>query len=234
MPYPALDLGKTGPGMPLDPSNFEALYKGMNKTNGFLMRNVDGRLPALQQPIGRLSIGATNILADDGVITWGNGLWRDIANIDIRSGFAYAQKPAKALFAGILKFNQGWQAGNPVAPHGVPSYSKGTIVTKGLVGYKTAMVEVGGEEDYLAYLKGDATKDIATVRTVYEDWVALLKAAADGSKLAIFFDNASGFPIVDVVDVADLLEPELTDATFGGYASIFEKENQAVFFELNI
>ena len=233
MPYPSLDLGKIGPGMPLDPSNLEALYKGMNKTNGFLMRNVDGRLPALQQPVGRLSIAATNALSDDGVVTWGNGLWRDTANIDIRTGFAYAQKPTKALFCGVLKFNQGWQAGNPVMPHGVPEYSKATIVTKGLVGYKTAMAAVGKEADYLAYLKGDATKDVIATRTVYEDWLALYKAADDGDKLALFFANASGFPLVAVVDADDVGAPELTGATFAGFAEIFEKENSCIFFDIN-
>ena len=232
MPYPALDLGKIGPGMPLDPSNLEALYKGMNRTNGFLMRNVDGRLPALQQPVGRLSIGAANVLSDDGVVTWGNGLWRDTANIDTRSGFAYAQKPAKALLAGVLKFNQGWQAGNPVMPHGVPEYSKAIIVTKGLVGYKTSMTEVGQEAEYLAFLKGDVTKDLPANVIGYDAWMAMYKAAADGDRLGLFVGNDSGFPIVAVVEVADLAAPVLDDATFVGFAEIFEKENETIFFDI--
>ena len=232
MPYPALDLGKIGPGMPLDPSNFEALYKGNNKTNGFLMRNVNGRLPALEQPVGRLSIDIDNVLSEDGVVTWGNGLWRDIGNMDTRSGFAYAQKPTKAFLVGVLKFDQGWQAGNPVMPHGVPQYSKATIITKGLVGYKTAMTAVGVEEEYLAFLKGDTTQDIAATRTTYNDWMTAIKAGADGSKLAVFFENTSGFPVVSIVTSANLNTPTLTGATFGGFASVYEKENGAVFFSI--
>ena len=233
MPYPDLDLGKIGPGMPLDPSNLEALYKGMNKTNGFLMRNVDGRLPALQQPVGRLSIDLSNALSEDEVVTWGNGLWRDIASMSTRSGYAYAQRPTKGFLCGVLKFNQGWQAGNPVMPHGVPQYSKATIVTKGLVGYKTAMKAVGSEEDYLAYLRGDATKDVPAIRTVYEDWIAAYEAGADGSKLGIFFENTSGFPVVAVIAPANLGSPTLAGATFGGFAEVFEKENGAIFFDIN-
>jgi len=234
MAYPDLDPGKYGQGMPLDPSNLEALYKGMNKTNGFLMRNVDGRVPALQQPLGRLSISVENALSDDGVVTWGNGLWRDQAALDSQPGTAYAQKPTKAFFCGILKFNQGWQAGHPVMPHGVPSYSKADIVSKGLVGYKTAMKAVGQEENYLEYLKGKTSQDIPDVRTTYKDWIELYKAANEGDKLGLFFGNDSGFPIVAIVPKADIASPTLADATFGGFAEVFEPENEAIFFDIRL
>jgi hypothetical protein len=233
MPYPALDPGKIGPGMPLDISNLENLYRGANKTNGFLMRSVDGRIPALQQPIGRMAIAAVNTLSDDDIVPWGNALWRDIATIDTRPGIAHAEKPTAGILAGILKFNQGWQAGNPVAPHGVPSYSRGTIVTQGLVGYKTAMTAVGQEDNYLSYLKGVAAQDIPAVRTIYTDWVATYKVGADGDRLGLFFGNASGFPIVALVAKANQAAPTLTGATFAGFAEIFEKENGAIFFGIN-
>jgi len=245
MAYGSVDPGRVGPGMPLDPSNLEDLYKGKNRTNGFLMRNVDGRIPALKQPLGRLKIGSANILNDDGIVPWGNALWRDIASMGSTPGTAHTQKPAKAFLCGVLEFNQGWQAGHPVAPHGLPDYSKGTIITKGLVGYKTAMPAVGGEDDYLAYLKGDATKNVAAARTVYSDWIAMFEAADDGSRLAIFFANDSGFPIVAVVPkvllatdgdevTPNTVDPVLAGATFGGFAVVFEKENEAVFFDINL
>jgi len=245
MPYAPVDPGMIGPGMPLDPSNLEALYRGLNKTNGFVMRNVDGRIPALKQPLGRLKIDGANVLADDGVVPWGNALWRDIAAMETAPGIAHAQRPAKAFLCGVLEFNQGWQAGHPVAPYGLPDYSKGAIVTKGLVGYKTAMPEVGGGEDYLAYLKGDATKNDPAARTTYKEWIEEYIAADDGSKLGLFFENETGFPIVAVVPklafttdgdevTPNTVEPVMEDATFAGFAVVFEKENEAVFFDINL
>jgi hypothetical protein len=232
MAYSALDPEKYGSGMPLDVSNLETLWKGTDKTNGFLMRSVDGRIPALQLPIGRMSIDAAGTLVDDGLIPWGNALWRDNGNIDTKPGTAYAEKPAKGEFIGVLKFNQGWQAGNPVQPWGIPVYSKGVIVNKGLVGYKTAMAAVGEEANYLSYLKGVAAQDVDTVRTTYNLWVAALKAAAAGSKLGLFFGDDSGFPIVSAVLAANISAPALTSATFAGFAVVYEREHEAVFFDI--
>ena len=259
MPYSAVDPDKIGPGMPLDVSNLETLWKGSNKTNGFLMRNSDGRLPALQLPIGRMYVDAANVLSDDEIVPYGNALWRNNAEIVSKPGALHLEKPAKGEFIGVLKYNPGWSAGNPVQPWGVPVYSKGVTIAEGLVGYKTAMAVIGQEADYLKYLKGDAAKDITAVRTVYADWVAALQAAAAGTKLALFFDDAGGFPLVAVVapggaavqvltgtpgstySQADFSQvpisqggaPVLTGASFAGFASVFEKEHGAVFFKIN-
>jgi hypothetical protein len=232
MPYPALDPGKYGPGMPLDVSNLEALYRGGNKTNGFLMRNSDGRIPALQLPVGRFLIDAANVLYDDDFIPWGNGVWTDIAGIATRPGGMHAEKPSKGLFAGVLKLNQGWLAGNPVQPNGLPSYSKGTVVARGLVGYKTVMAAVGKEDEYLAYLKGARDQDVAGTRTTWKEWTAAYAAAGDGSRLGLFFGDDSGFPVVSVVAKADVASPVLTGATFAGFAAVFEKEHEAVIFDI--
>jgi hypothetical protein len=232
MAYSALDPEKYGSGMPLDVSNLETLWKGTDKTNGFLMRSVDGRIPALQLPIGRMVVDAGSPLIDDGLIPWGNAFWRDNGTIDTRPGTVHAEKPAKGEFIGVLKFNQGWQAGNPVQPWGLPAYSKGVIVNKGLVGYKMAMAAVGQEENYLSYLKGVAAQDIDTVRKTYKQWVAALKSAAAGSRLGLFFGNESGFPIVSVVLAANISAPTLTDATFAGFAVVYEREHEAVFFDI--
>jgi hypothetical protein len=206
----------------------------MNKTNGFLMRNADGRVPALVEPAGRLRIDAANVLREDDIVPWGNGLWRDIGAIDTQPGIAHCEKPVKGWLIGLLQFNQGWQAGNPVAPYGVPSYSKASIIRKGFAGFKTAMTAVGQEDEYLAYLKGDTAQDIPAVRTAYDEWTAVYKAGADGSRLGLFIGNASGFPIVSLVLKANLAAPALTGASFAGFAEIFEKENSAVYFDINL
>jgi hypothetical protein len=206
------------------------LYSSDEKTNGFVMRSADGRIPALTEGFSRLVVDPANALAADELVTWGNGLWRDIAQADTKPGTVFAQKPTKANFCGVLKFEQAWQAGNSIAPHGLPSYSRGLLVRKGLVGYKTAMKDVNQDANYLAFLRGDRSQNVSTVRTVYSDWVNALKAATDGYKLGIFFDNNSGFPIVSVVNPAS---PSLTGATFGCFAEVFEKEHKAIFFEIN-
>jgi hypothetical protein len=236
MAYPALDPGKFGPGTPIDVSNLEALWRGSTKTNGFLMRSVDGRIPALEQPIGQMRIAAGHVLEVPDSLPWGVGLWRNIAEMDTAPGAVHASKPTKGFLAGLLKFNQGWQAGNPIIPWGVPRYSKAVMVSKGLVGFKTAMAAVGQEDEYLGYLKGDTAQDIATVRTTYKDWITAYKQASttDGSKLGLFVGNDSGFPIVSVVLKANLAAPTLTGATFAGFAEVFEKEHEAIFFDINL
>jgi hypothetical protein len=233
MAYPDLNPEKFGAGTPLDISNLEMLWKGVNKTNGFLMRSVDGRVPAIQQPIGRIVIDTGNVLVDEGVVPWGNGFWRNIADIDVRPGHCHAQKPQKAVLAGVLKFNQGWQAGHPVAPHGIPDYSRGDMVSKGLVGYKHAMAAVGKESDYLGYIKGVTSKNDPTIRTTWKEWVALYKAGNDGDRLGIFIADDWGFPIVALV-AAGVSAPVLAGATFAGFASVFEKEHEAIFFNLDL
>ena len=94
MGFSSLDPEKYGSGMPLDVSNMEHLWKGKGKANGFLMRSVDGRIPALQLPIGRMYVGTTNVLSDDGVIPWGNALWRNNGTIDVSPGWRRASLSA--------------------------------------------------------------------------------------------------------------------------------------------
>jgi hypothetical protein len=221
-----------GPGAPLsiDQNN---VFRGQDRSNGFLMKNIDGRIPALQEGFSRMNIGAGSALYVDGIVPFGCGLWRDTATVDSAPGAVYADKPTKAWFAGVLKFEQGMQTGHPVAGHGIPSgYAKGTLVRKGLVGYKQSMTAVGQEANFLALLKGDKTKDTGTVRKVYADWIATLKAGADGDRLAIFFANASGFPIISLVLAANIGAPTLANATFGGWVEVLEPENQAVYVDL--
>lgn len=196
------------------------------------MRNSDNRIPALTEGYSRMNIGAGNVLYAEGCAPWGCGLWRDTDAIDSAPGAVHANKPTKAWFVGALKFEQGQQTGHPVQGWGMPTFSRGTLVRKGLMGYKVTMAAVGQEANFLAYLKGDKTKDVVGVRLLYEDWIAALKAGADGDKLALFFANASGFPVISLVLAANVGAPALANTTFGGWIEVLEPENQAVYIEL--
>jgi hypothetical protein len=228
-------MAEYGNGFPVDISNLNRLFGfEQPRTNGFLMRNVDGRVPAIKLPIGRMSIEAGSVLADDEIVPWGHGLWRNIATTDTSPGTLHTQKPVKGVFVGILKFNQGWQAGQPIVPWGVPVYSKGVAVNKGPVGYKHALAAIGKEAEYLEYLKGDKDADKADNRTTYKEWIAAYKAAADGARLGLFFANESGFPIVSVVLAANQAAPALSGATFAGFAlDEFQPEHSAIYFNIN-
>jgi hypothetical protein len=228
-------------GMPMEIGGFDRLWKGSVKTNGILMLAADGRIPHLTEGYSRINIAAANVLAEPDVIPWGNGLWRAVSEIDVNPGARYAQAPAaanKPVLVGIFKFNQGWQAGNPIQPYGMPSYSTGIIIRKGLVGYEHAMAaaEIGDGEDYLKYVQGDRSSsvDVNTVRTLYADWVAAWQAAAAGSRLGLFVDDTTGFPVVSVVLAANLAAPTLTGCTFVGFAEVFAKEHERVYFDVRL
>jgi hypothetical protein len=223
------------PGMPMDVGSPDRLWKGGVKTNGFLMKAVNGRIPSLVEGYSRISIDVANVLSVPDVMPWGNALWRDVGEIDVRPGVRYAQAPSgKPSIVGVFMFNQGWQASNPVQPYGMPSYSTGSVIRKGLVGYEHAMTGVNKAADYLEYIKGDASFNVNTVRTLYEDWVAAYKAAAAGSKLGLFFDNLTGFPVVSVVPAANLAAPALAGCAFGGFAEVFAKEHERVYFDIQL
>jgi hypothetical protein len=81
-------------------------------------------------------------------------------------------------------------------------------------------------------LNGDTAQDVAGTRTTWKEWTAAYKAASDGDKLGIFFGNDSGFPIVSVVAKANVAAPTLANAAFAGFAIVFEKENEAVIFDI--
>jgi hypothetical protein len=225
------------PGMPMDIGSPDRLWKGGVKTNGILMRAVNGRIPSLVEGYSRIAVDPANVLYTPDVVPWGNALWREVDEIDIRPGVRHAQAPSvKPSIVGVFEFNQGWQASNPIQPYGMPSYSTGSIIRKGLVGYEHAMTAVGKEDDYLKYIQGDkgAAVDVNTVRTLYADWIATWKAGAAGSKLGLFFDNATGFPVVSVVLVAGLAAPALSGCTFGGFAEVFAKEFERVYFDIQL
>jgi hypothetical protein len=223
------------PGMPMDIGSPDRLWKGGVKTNGILMRAVNGRIPSLVEGYSRIVIDPASVLYEPDVVPWGNGLWREVNEIDTRPGVRHAQAPSgKPSLVGIFEFNQGWQASNPIQPFGMPAYSTGSVIRQGLVGYEHALAAVAQAENYLKYVQGDAAQDVVAVRTLYADWVASWKAAAAGSKLGLFFEDESGFPVVSVVLAAALFAPTLSGCTFGGFAEIFAKEYERIYFNIQL
>jgi hypothetical protein len=201
------------------------------------MGSVNSRVPALTEGLSSIVLDPANPLYAQDVITWGNGLWFDVDKADTRPGARYAQAPVapgKPILFGLLKFNQGWQASNPIQPYGAPSYSTHTVIRQGLVGYETAMAAPAQAANYLKFLIGDAAQDVPAVRTLYDDWIAAWKAAASGSKLALFIDNNSGFPVVSVVLAANLNAPTLAGCTFAGFAKVFAKEHGRIYFAVDL
>jgi hypothetical protein len=206
------------------------LWKGGIKTNGILMGDVNSRIPALTEGYASMLLDPAGPLYVPDVIPWGHGVWREVAEVDTKPGTRYAHAPAlKPILVGVYKFNQGWQASNPIQPYGAPSYSTGTIIRQGLVGYEFAMAEVGKGEDYMKYIMGDASKDVLGVRTFYEDWMFAWRNAAAGSRLALFFDNASGFPIIAVTSGSSL-----TGASFAGFLEVIAKEHGRAYFDVRL
>ena len=225
------------PGMPMNIGSPARLWKGGVKTNGFLMKAVNGRIHSITEGYSRIVVGEGSVLYWPDVVPWGNGLWREVDEIDARPGVRYTEAPdTKPSLVGIFEFNQGWQASNPIQPYGMPAYSTGTIIRQGLVGYEHALASVTKAAEYLKYVQGDRSTgvDVNTVRTLYADWVAAWKAAAAGSKLALFFDNASGFPVISVVAAASLAAPTLAGCTFAGYAEVFAKEFERLYFDVRL
>lgn len=224
-----------GYGTPLSITN-DKVWKGTDKTNGFVMRNSDGRIPALRNSFTDVRIGAANVLSTFGAIPFGNALWIDMANIDTEPAVMHAEKPTNGAFGGILELNMAIQRGHPPLNWGLQEFMRGERILKGYIGYKVASATVAGDADYLAYLQGDKTKDVVGVRTTYADWVTALKAADAGSKLGLFFVNTSGFPIVRVVGPSDLTQTLVTGATFAGYLDVntFEPENEAAYLWLDV
>jgi hypothetical protein len=260
MAYPDLDPGRYGAGTPIDITDSKKVWRGGDRTNGFLMRNVDGRVPALKEGFAKAVIGNANILLDPYVIPWGNALWTNVEHIAFQPHTIYAQKPDVSWLQGVLSFEQGWQTGNPVQNYGLPPYSRGTVIRKGYVGYKVALVPGVNIDDnvadYLSFLQGDVSKDVSAVRSVYADWMDMLRVSQEGSRLGLFFENTTGFPVVAVVpggeqvlagtpgaayNQADFSQvtvsgsvPVLAGASFGGFAEILEPENEAIFFDINL
>lgn len=207
-------------------------WKGEELTNGFLMRNVDGRVAAITQSG---TIDLTSNPAVQQAVPFGNGLVRllDDANAAeinaLKSGVA---GDSVYQFAGIVKYEPGWAISHPVQNWGIPAFSKFTAITRGLVGFKFSQKDNQPNADYIAFIKGDKTK--VTAIDTFDDWMTALAAAAViGSNLYLLISVITGFPkvIVGGPDKHTVVIP--AGHMLVAQAVVFEPENGMVGFEID-
>lgn len=207
-------------------------WKGGELTNGFLMRNADGRVAAITQS------GVID-LTDNGAVKqavpFGNGLVRLLPGIDasdvnvLKSG---ALNDSIYQFAGIVKYEPGWAISHPAQNWGIPSFSKFTAITRGIVGFKFSQKEDQSHADYLAFIKGDKSK--VTAIDTFDDWMDALAAAPTiGSNLYLLISLATGFPKVVVGGPDRYSVPVPAGYMLVAQAVVFEPENGMVGFELD-
>ena len=207
-------------------------WKGGELTNGFLMRNADGRVAAITQSG---TIDLTGNAAVTNAVPFGNGLIRlmedaDAAQINaLKSG---APGNSVYQFAGVVKYEPGWAISHPVQNWGIPSFSKFTSITRGIVGYKFSQKTGQSNADYLAFIKGDKSK--VTAIDTFDDWMTALAAAtAIGSNLYLLVSVLTGFPkvIVGGADKHAVVIP--AGHMLIAQAVVFEPENGMVGFEID-
>jgi hypothetical protein len=207
-------------------------WKGGELTNGFLMRNADGRVAAITQSG---TIDLTGNAAVQQAVPFGNGLVRLLADAglsDINALKSGVPGNSVYQFAGIVKYEPGWAISHPVQNWGIPAFSKFTTITRGIVGYKFSQKANQTNADYLAFIKGDKSK--VTAIDTFEDWMTALAAAPTiGSNLYLIFSILTGFPkvIVGGPDKHSVSVPE--GHVLVAQAVVFEPENGMVGFELD-
>ena len=210
-------------------------WKGGELTNGFLMRNADGRVAAITQS-GTIDLTG-NLAATGGLqaAPFGNGLIRLMADCNaaeinaLKSG---APGASVYQFAGVVKYEPGWAISHPVQNWGIPAFSKFTAITRGIVGYKFSQKSGQTAANYLGFIKGN--KSLVTAIDTFADWMTALAAAtAIGSTLYLLFNVTTGFPrvIVGVADRTAITVP--AGHMLVGQAVVFEPENGMVGFELD-
>jgi len=207
-------------------------WKGGELTNGFLMKNADGRVAAITQS-GTIDLSGNTAVTQ--AVPYGNGLIRVLSDVDaakvnaLRSG---AVGSSIYQFAGIVKYEAAWAISHPVQNWGIPAYSKFTAVTRGIVGYKFSQKSGQSNADYLAFLKGDKTK--VTAIDTFTEWAAALAAGTIiGQTLYLLLSVTTGFPrvIVGVANRAAITVP--AGYMLVGQASVYEPENGMIGFELD-
>ena len=207
-------------------------WKGSELTNGFLMRNADGRVAAITQS-GTLDLTANSAVQQ--AVPFGNGLIRLLSDSGVDSINALRSGVlADSLykFAGIVKYEPGWAISHPVQNWGIPAFSKFTSITRGMVGFKFSQKAGQSDADYLAFIKGDKSK--VTAIDTFDDWMTALAAATViGSALYLMMSITTGFPRV-MVGVADRTAVTVpVGYVLVAEAVIFEPENAMLGFELD-
>ena len=206
-------------------------WKGGELTNGFLMRNADGRVAAITQS-GTIDISGNAAVTT--AVPFGNGLIRVVGDVATDANLLKSGAAAASVyqFAGVVKYEPGWAISHPVQNWGIPAFSKFTAITRGIVGYKFSQKSGQSNADYLAFIRGDKTK--VTAIDTFTEWMAALAAATViGSNLYLLISVLTGFPkvIVGGPDKHTVSIP--AGHMLVGQAVVFEPENGMVGFELD-
>lgn len=208
-------------------------WKGGELTNGFLMRNADGRVAAITQS-GTLDLTGNTIFPN--AAPFGNGLVRVLQNATtpasvnaLKSGIPEDQIYA---FAGVIKYEPGWAISHPAQNWGIPPFSKFTCITRGIVGYKFSQKSGQSNADYLAFIMGNKAK--VTAIDTYDNWMTMLAGATTiGQTLYLLINQLTGFPQV-VLGVANRASVSIPAGyMLVGEAVVFEPENGMIGFELD-
>ncbi|MBP9044000.1 MAG: hypothetical protein KBG49_10965 [Spirochaetes bacterium] len=215
------------------------VWKGDELTNGFLMRNADGRVPAITQS-GIITLNTNSLYASDMTIPFGCGVFRRLNLVNSSkqevNNFVVDKQGGAALgFAGIIKYEQGWAESNPIKNWGVPAYSKFTLIVKGIVGFKYFALVENDEADFasfFAFIKGDKTKraNVEGYAEVLAKW-QLASATTTNIHVYLAFSTANGMPLAYISD-RNNVTPPFNDLFTVGRAVLFEPENETIYFEL--
>jgi uncharacterized repeat protein (TIGR02543 family) len=206
-------------------------WRGGELTNGFLMRNADGRVAAITQS-GIIDLTGNAVALN--AVPFGNGLIRVLGDVDTESNLLKSGAAGNSVyqFAGVVKYEPGWAISHPVQNWGIPAFSKFTAITRGIVGYKFSQKTAQPNADYLAFLKGDKSK--VTAIDTYQDWMdALAAAAVIGSNLYLLISVITGFPkvVVGGPDKHTVVIP--AGHMLVAQAVVFEPENGMIGFEID-
>ena len=213
------------------------IWKGDELTNGFLMRNADGRVPAITQS-GIITLSSTSLYASDMTIPFGCGVFRRLNLVNSSkqevNTFVVDDHDAAYLgFAGIIKYEQGWAESNPIKNWGVPAYSKFTLIVKGIVGFKYFVKQSTADyESFFDFMKGDKTKrsKIEGYEEILTKWQTA-SATTSNTHVYLAFSTANGMPVAYVSDRNTFSQPGDDHFTVGR-AVLFEPENETIYFEL--
>jgi hypothetical protein len=213
------------------------VWKGDELTNGFLMRNADGRVPAITQS-GIITLNTNSSYASDMTIPFGCGVFRRLNLVNSSkqevNNFVVDDQGSTVLgFAGIIKYEQGWAESNPIKNWGVPAYSKFTLIVKGIVGFKYFVNQSTVDfESFFDFMKGDKTKrsNIEGYAEILTRWQEA-SATMPNTHVYLAFSPANGMPIAYISDRNNFTQP--FDKLFTvGRAVLFEPENETIYFEL--
>jgi len=213
------------------------VWKGDELTNGFLMRNADGRVPAITQS-GIITLNTSSLYASDMTIPFGCGVFRRLNLVnsskqEVNNFVVDDQGGTRLGFAGIIKYEQGWAESNPIKNWGVPAYSKFTLIVKGIVGFKYFVEQSTADfASFFAFIKGDKTKraNVEGYAEVLAKWQTA-SATTPNTHVYLAVSIANGMPFAYISDRNNFTQP-FNDFFTVGRAVLFEPENETIYFEL--